>query len=336
MRVGNHGRRAATEAEAPPATPARAAVQPALSGLTPDEPEQVDPLPEPQPEDPPAPPQHGPALFAWNEADATPSAGGRSGAGRRFAEEEPAATHEGRRWYAFGAVAVAVVLAVLVGFIAARGGSDQAIPGPTAQHTPTGASTGETTDAGNTQSASPDASAEPTASPSPSGPVIVRLEDASVTVLPGWQLYADEEVQDDRRLIRLRQLTTDTRIQIVTLTSISGSLETACSDLMAEQSRTYGNVAESPTVAVAVAAGAEGVACSFTGTRTTDGVAIKIDFTLVRRTSDAVSIVFRDTIPVSVPADSPARTELALIECGAAETFGVAIDQCATPGRADG
>lgn len=241
---------------------------------------------------------------------------------------------ESRRWYALAAAAVALILAIFVVLMATvgpAGSGGEMTPSPTAQPT------GDGTSAEPTSTAEPSAGT-PSASPASSsaGPVVLELGDSRVTVLPGWRLYADEVVQDDRRLVRLRHLETDTRIQIVTLTSINEDLATACSDLVTEQSKTYDNVAESATVDVSVAPGAEGVACSFTGTRTSDSVATKVDFTLVRRDTDSTTIVFRDTIPVAVPADSPARTELAVIECGAAYSFGVTISQCATPDQADG
>ena len=268
----------------------------------------------------------------------TPTTAGGGGGARHRSPLPPADDEDPRRrWYALGALAVVLALIVGVLFFVLRPGAEQANPGPT----PTAATDGPSPSTGATPATSttPSASTQPSATPSPTmtptptpttpAPLILDLGDANVTVLPTWQLYADEKVQDDRRLVRLKHLETDIRIQIVTLTSIDGDLDTACSDLMAEQRQTYSDVVLSETVSVAVGDGASGVACGFTGTRTSDDVAMKVDFTIVRRDADQKSIVFRDTVPQSVPADAPARAELATMECGAADTFGVAIKQCA-------
>ncbi|AQP46941.1 hypothetical protein BW730_04800 [Tessaracoccus aquimaris] len=261
------------------------------------------------------------------------------GSGARHSSPLPPADDDDprRRWYALGALAVVLALIVGVLFFVLRPGAEQANPGPTSTAGTGGTTASEgpspatsTTPSASTQpSATPSPTVTPTPTPTAPTPLILDLGDAKVTVLPTWQLYADEKVQDDRRLVRLKHLETDTRIQIVTLTSIDGDLDTACTDLMAEQRQTYSDVVLSETVAVAVGEGASGVACGFTGTRTSDDVAMRVDFTIVRRDSDQKSIVFRDTVPQSVPADAPARAELATMECGAADTFGVAIKQCA-------
>lgn len=390
-------RRAAPDT--PRGGPARAAFQPALTGLptppaTPAHGSQDSSDVEPPTEELPAV-QDGPALFAWEHLTPRSSASttmsqvtdplpttaasvtgiddvpmledarpevpwtpdpdlgrsaetpdARSSAGPEHGTppppEDEEAADERRRWYALGALAVVLALAVFVAYMALGGRYDSAEPttGTSEQGSAEPSATAPAPSGGTAPESpqpSPSTSASPQPSPTPS-PTVLDLGDTSVTVLPGWQVYADEVVQDDRRLVRIKHATTDTRIQIVTLTSITGDLQTACTDLTTEHRQAYSDVADSATVDVSVAAGATGVACGFTGTRISDKVEVKVDFTIVQRASDKTSIVFRDVVTQTVPADSPARTELATMECGAADDFGVTISQCAsaTPGQGDG
>lgn len=174
----------------------------------------------------------------------------------------------------------------------------------------------------------PSASASPSVSAAAGVPL--DLDGAVLTVLPGWRLYADEVVQDERRLVRLRELTTDTRIQAVVLTSVEEDLNDACLALVADQRQGYTGVAESLAVDVQTDPTGEAVSCNFTGTRTSDSVPNKVEFTLIRRDSDGSTLFFRDTIPSAVPDDSPALAQLTAIECAAADTFGVQVIACAT------
>ena len=88
-------------------------------------------------------------------------------------------------------------------------------------------------------------------------------------------------------------------------------------------------------MAVAISGEGSGVSCNFTGTRISDSVPASVEFTLLQR--GGITLVFRDTIPASVPEDSPALAQLVEMECGAAAGFGVTVDQCALiPGQADG
>lgn len=245
---------------------------------------------------------------------------------------------ERRRWYALGALAIILALAIFVAYMAVGNRTRQAEPAPRASSAASAAPTPTSDPSGATASQTPMSTSSASASPSPSSTAAsdtLDLGDASLKVLPGWQVYADEVVQDNRRLVRLKRGDSDSRIQIVTLTSLSGDLKQACADLTTEHRQAYSDVAESATVNVAVADGATGVACGFTGTRTSDKVPVKVDFTIVQR-ADKTSIVFRDVIPQSVAADSPIRGELATMECGAANSFGVKITQCASVGKADG
>lgn len=260
-----------------------------------------------------------------------------------------------RRWIMIGAVTAGLVLLVGTLYVFLGGGGGTASPEQATAAGQPGTAAGtaspgtpvEPRVSPGVDETPPSPTGNPTGlqSPDPSSPAslpdasaVLDLGAAEVPVLPGWELYADEVVQDNRRLVRIKQSATDTRIQIVALSSVTGPLTDACTDLVNDHRASYSGVATSLAVSVPVASGAEGVACSFTGTRTSDEVPTRVDFTVVRRDSDAISLVFRDTIPQSVPADSPARAELVRIECAAADSFGVTISQCAatTPGQASG
>ena len=344
------GRRAET------VRPARSASQPMLTGFSGETPESyptpvrfpqsvatpaawtknqdpldIGPLPDPAPADAPiaapVPPDATfPVEVPWTPA---PLPVGDNEA----APVEPDRRRQRQPWYLVGALAMVAVLGVFVSVMANPGGTIGAAPGPSDGRTPgndptliPSAVATPTPGASSSAAASPSAIASPSPTSDPS--LIALDDDAQVRLLPGWQMYTDEVVQDDRRLIRIKQLATDTRIQIVTLTSVVGPLDAACSDLIAEHRPQYSGVVESPSVAVAVSEGSEGSACSFTGTRMSDNVASKVDFTIVRR-ADGVSLLFRDIAPQTLPVDAPALNELATIECGAAESFGVTIGQCA-------
>ena len=149
-----------------------------------------------------------------------------------------------------------------------------------------------------------------------------------LTVPEGWEVYADEVVQDDRRLVRLREPVTDVRVQAVTLTTVGEDLAQACRDLVTDQQQAFTNVAESVVVDVPLTGPASGVSCAFTGTRASDGVAAKVEFTIILRDEDAQSLIFRDTVPDSVAETSPVLAQLAGMECAATETFGVVVGSC--------
>ena len=174
-------------------------------------------------------------------------------------------------------------------------------------------------------------SPSPTTLPSPTEPEEPELLDLGDVVLAlpaGWELYADELVQDDRRLVRVREPASDTRVQAVTLTTVGEDLEQACRDLVTDQQRAFTGVAEAVVVDVPMTGAASGVSCAFTGTRAEDGVAAKVEFTLIRRDADAQSLIFRDTVPDAVAASDPVLAQLAAMECAAAETFGALIVDC--------
>lgn len=172
---------------------------------------------------------------------------------------------------------------------------------------------------------------------SPSVPATTQLDLNGILfdMAAGWELYTDELVQDERRLVRMSEPNTDVRIQAVSLTSVSGPLDEACLDLMAEHRSLYTAVAEGLPVEVAINGEGEGVSCNFTGTRASDSVPTTVEFTLLQL--DGVTLTFRDTVPSAVPEDSPALSELIAMECQAAASFGVAVDQCSlTPGPGGG
>ncbi|MFD0866122.1 hypothetical protein ACFQ06_09905, partial [Tessaracoccus lubricantis] len=171
-------------------------------------------------------------------------------------------------------------------------------------------------------------------SSTPSG-VRLALNGAVLDMPPGWQLYADELVQDQRRLVRIRELTTDVRIQAVSLTNVTGPLDQACLDLMTDHRQLFTGVAEGLPVTVPISGEGQGVSCNFTGTRASDGVANQVEFTLLQL--GTVTLVFRDTVPTTVPEDSPALAQLVSMECAASESFGITVNQCAlTPGQGGG
>lgn len=308
-------------------------------------------------------------------ADPAPPVAARRSAASPPTPDEPAAApraSEPERSAWVGPAALAVVLSLVIGILyltLGRSGVAEPRPSMTVGPSPVtsdaapvttatasapgedpgGLPTGDDTATGATSQSPPLAAsseAEPgSVTPPPSGTattaapagVPLDLGEATIVVHPGWQLYADEVVQDQRRLIRMRELTTDTRIQAVVLTTVAEELDQACLALMSDQAQGYTDVAESLAVTVQSGAGAEGVSCAFTGTRSSDGVPNKVEFTLVRRQADGLTLFFRDTIPAEVPEGSPVVAQLSAIECDAAATFAVTINACSViPGPAGG
>lgn len=261
--------------------------------------------------------------------------------GARRAMPTPATDDGTRRaWTWLIALGVALSIAVAVMFLAFGGRDLTTAPATTDPAPSPGASgsayaSGSTSAAPSASSAAPSptasdagsASPQPTSPPTPS-PEVIDLGDATVTVPAGWEIYADELVQDERRLVRLRDPATDTRVQAVTLTSVEGELDQACRDLVTDQQEGFGGVAESVVIDVPLTGAAAAVSCAFTGTRTADGVAAKVEFTLIRRDSDSQSLLFRDTVATSLAPDSPALAQLTAMECAAARSFGVLIGSC--------
>ena len=109
-------------------------------------------------------------------------------------------------------------------------------------------------------SGTPTPLASPSPTPSPStAPAVLDLGDVVLVVPDGWELYADELVQDSRRLVRVREPLSDTRVQAVTLTTVGDDLAQACRDLVTDQQQAFTGVAESVVVDVPMTGAA--VAC---------------------------------------------------------------------------
>ncbi len=185
-----------------------------------------------------------------------------------------------------------------------------------------------------------------TPSPSPSGPSVtpstspppaastgtaemLQLNDATLSVPHGWSVQDDEVVQDGRRLVRLREDVTDARVQAVTLTSVAASLEETCRTLVADLTGSYTGVEDTAPAAVEVSADGEGVACSFTGERSSDEVGNTVTFTVLRRAADDHALVFRATVPTALPDPAPTTDALERMLCTSAASFDVEIARCA-------
>lgn len=257
------------------------------------------------------------------------------GGARRGLPPTPDPEREQRSAWLALAILAAVLVVAVIGLQLGLGQRTSASPSPTpaVTATPTTSSATPTTTPSTSPSPAPtgsptSTSSPPAASPSPTPPRVLDLGDAVVTVPDGWEVYADELVQESRRLVRLRDPATDVRVQIVTLTTVTGELDQACRDLVADQRSAFTGVATSLVVDVPVGAGATAVSCAFTGTRVSDGVPNKTEFTLLRRDSDAQTLVFRDTIPLATGDDAPVLATLTGMECAAAESFGVVVQAC--------
>ena len=156
------------------------------------------------------------------------------------------------------------------------------------------------------------------ASPAPSPSAVTSplpLDDATLQVPEGWDVYADEQVQDDRRLVRLEQGETGVRVQAVTLTSVDGDLSTACNLLITELESSYTDPAQTTAFTVPVAPGGEGYSCTVT-------------FTMLRRDADAQALVLRASVPDTAADDTQAAAQLEALICSAAASFDVDLTRC--------
>lgn len=157
----------------------------------------------------------------------------------------------------------------------------------------------------------------------------LELDDTSLTVPAGWEIYADELVEGERRMVRLSHTDTDARYQAVSLTAADPVLGTSCRALVSSQMDNYEVTGEDLVVAVGVdEEEGEGVSCGFTGIRQSDGVANHITYTLVRRDTDSHVLMLRQTVPESLPAGSEARRDLSAMNCDTTTGFGVALPLC--------
>ena len=169
------------------------------------------------------------------------------------------------------------------------------------------------------------------ASPAPSPSAVTSplpLDDATLQVPEGWDVYADEQVQDDRRLVRLEQGETGVRVQAVTLTSVDGDLSTACSLLITELESSYTDPAQTTAFTVPVAPGGEGYSCGFRGERTSDEQPGTVTFTMLRRDADAHTLVLRASVPDTAADDTQAAAQLEALTCSAAASFDVDLTRC--------
>lgn len=251
--------------------------------------------------------------------------------GPRRGVTEPRRDSDARlAWLAIGVLGVAMAVVIAALYIVVGGRDSTPAPSSPSASTaaPTQSAAPSATAAGSV-SGTPTPLASPSPTPSPTtAPAVLDLGDVVLVVPDGWELYADEMVQDGRRLVRVREPLSDTRVQAVTLTTVGDDLAQACRDLVTDQQQAFAGVAESVVVDVPLTGAAAGVSCAFTGTRTEDGIAAKVEFTLIRREADNQTLIFRDTVASAVPASAPVLAQLAAMECAAAETFGVVVASC--------
>ncbi|MHA6525185.1 hypothetical protein [Tessaracoccus sp. G1721] len=251
--------------------------------------------------------------------------------GPRHGIEYPEPDTDTRRaWLAIGLLGIVMAVAIAALYLVVGGrGATTAPSSPSASTSaPAESATPAATQDGST-SGTPTPLESPSPTPSaPASPLVLDLGDVTLVVPEGWELYADEVVQDGRRLVRVREPLSDTRVQAVTLTTVGADLAQACRDLVTDQQQAFTGVAESVVVDVPMTGAASGASCAFTGTRTEDGVAAKVEFTLIRREADSQTLIFRDTVPSAVPASAEVLAQLAVMECAAAETFGVVVTSC--------
>lgn len=207
-----------------------------------------------------------------------------------------------RRAGVLGLGAVALALIVAIGYFAI--GPRSAVP--TAPATPPSTDTGPSSYQGT--------------------PVV--LDDTTIVMPTGWEIYADEKVQDDRRLVRMRDRLTKVRLQAVTLTSVKDTLPRACSALVEQQSGSFTLMALTPAFTIPVAPGGEGYSCGFTGVGSADDLAGQLSFTLIRRDSDGHTLVLRDFQPRARVGSPEVTAELGQITCSAADGFDVSLTRC--------
>ncbi len=155
------------------------------------------------------------------------------------------------------------------------------------------------------------------------------LNDTSLTAPSGWNLYGDEQIESDRRVIRLSHGETDVRLQVVSLTSAEGDLNAACEALSASQQEQFSDVTTTPTLSAGVNPDqGAGVTCGFQGTRLSDGVTNTVSFTLLLRVEDGHVLLLRSMIPSTVTPGAVSRQELAAMNCTASLNFGVTLPLC--------
>lgn len=157
----------------------------------------------------------------------------------------------------------------------------------------------------------------------------IQLNDARFTAPEGWLLAGDEQIENSRRVVRLSQQDTDSRLQAVTLEPSEQGLGAACTSLMDFQKAQFTNVENQLVTPIGVDATlGSAVRCGFDGTRSSDGVNNTVTFTLVQRTVDSHVLMLRTTVPEGA-SDAPAVVgQLNGMACGASSSFGVSLPLC--------
>lgn len=171
----------------------------------------------------------------------------------------------------------------------------------------------------------------PEVDPGPTAPPAgtLELDDTSFTAPAGWTLYGDDLIEDDRRMVRLSHMGTDTRLQVVSLLVADEDLQASCRALMDTQGDQFALTSEQLALPMGMdASQGLGVTCGFSGVRLSDGHANTVTFSLVRRASDGHVLMLRHTVPDAVPLGDPARRELVTMSCQASTGFGAALPLC--------
>lgn len=170
--------------------------------------------------------------------------------------------------------------------------------------------------------------ADPTPPPSLEPGQTIALNDAAFTLPASWRIDAEEEVEGDRRAVRVSDPDTDTRLQAVTLATTEDDLGTACTALVDLQVQAFEGAVINPSVPLSVRGDGTGQTCGFSGTRTDDDVSNTVTFQMVQRDDDAHLLVLRSTVPDDVAIDAPARAQLVAMQCEASADFGVRLPLC--------
>ncbi|TRY19456.1 hypothetical protein FOJ82_00650 [Tessaracoccus rhinocerotis] len=156
----------------------------------------------------------------------------------------------------------------------------------------------------------------------------IELNDTTFLAADGWVLYGDDLVEGDRRVVRLSDPTSDTRLQVLTLLQ-DQDLAASCEALVAAQKGHFVVMSEQLARPVGVAPEeGTGVSCGFAGVRTSDGLANSVSFTLLRRAADSHVLMLRTTIPDAVGVGDQPRRDLTQMTCAASSGFGVPLPLC--------
>ncbi|MDO5083943.1 MAG: hypothetical protein Q4D89_11165 [Arachnia propionica] len=276
-------------------------------------------LPEPEEEQPP---NRAGRRFAPAEEDPVPRPTSRP-TPVTDPPSAPSGSHPHRRWLLILAAGLLVItVGVASWFLVIR---HRAVPSPIL-------TTDETTDTlGEPTSPTPSPDPENTEG-APEAIGELQVNDTSLTAPPGWRLYGDESIENDRRVIRLSHAETDVRLQVATIAEVQGDVAEACETLSTAQQESFTDVTSTPTLGIGIdPAQGSGITCGFHGTRAGDGVAVTVTFTVVLRISDGHLLSLRSMIPDSLehsPESERARGDLAAMNCAAGRNFQVTLPLC--------